>query len=286
MRSAMGRLASLQPTNEAGLNRYQRVMITAWRHSLQVELPATNDLFSVKGATKRYPAYQATEVAIGRRGRNDRINATLFEPVAATKKTLVILANPDGQKAFVNIGPVASGLASALVQKGLSVLVVDVYRAGDAKVTELDQFKNYFNAYNRTVCQERVQDLITACGYGVLYNKASKVVLCGTGRAGLYAMLAAPAADAVVADCDQLDYTRNELLMKPDLFYPGLKRFGGFEGMALLAAPNPLFLFNSGERFPYRSLESSYAVVKKGSDFKRQSTPATDDAITEWIQNL
>jgi hypothetical protein len=72
---------------------------------------------------------------------------------------------------------------------------------------------NDFCTYNRTDLQQRVQDLITACAFAQTHSKGRRVVLSGTGRAGLWALLAAPAAKAVVADCDRLDLTTDESLL-------------------------------------------------------------------------
>ena len=81
---------------------------------------------------------------------------------------------------------------------------MDRFSTGDPP----DQFANFYATYNRTELQERVRDLLTVCtaagsGADPRGPRFFDVILWGTGHAGLWALLAAPAAGAVVADCDQ-----------------------------------------------------------------------------------
>src|SRR4051812_49884098 len=46
---------------------------------------------------------------------------------------------------------------------------------------------------------------ITTCAIGWAHGKGRRAVICGQGGAGLWALLAAPAASGVVADCDALE---------------------------------------------------------------------------------
>src|SRR5207248_590435 len=76
-----------------------------------------------------------------------------------------------------------------------------------------------------------------------------QIVLLGAGSAGLATILAAPGADAVVADANALDTSDDQALLAPDVFSPGLRTIGTFEGSPLLAAPHPLLLHNTGQNF-------------------------------------
>jgi hypothetical protein len=147
-------------------------------------------------------------------------------------------------------------------------------------------FDSYFTTYNRTDLQERVQDLVTACSFAASHSKGRRVILVGSGRAGLWAMLAAPAADGVVADCAALDLTNDQALMEPALFIPGLRRMGGFTGIAALAAPNPLLLHNTGQNFPTAILREAYGGAKTKSAFQEKSERLDGTEISKWIAML
>ena len=118
------------------------------------------------------------------------------------------------------------------------------------EVNTTNQLSPFFTTYNRTLLQERARDLVSICKETQnMESKKARVILCGSGRAGLWCLLAAPAADAVVADCDQVDVFKDDNLLAPDLFCPGIRNVDTFMGAAILAAPHPLLMHNLSSRF-------------------------------------
>jgi hypothetical protein len=109
------------------------------------------------------------------------------------------------------------------------------------------------------------------------------VTLVGAGRAGLWALLAAPAAGAVIADFDELDATSNEALLAPDLFCPGIRNIGTFEGAAILAAPHPLLLHNIGTNCPTGSLRAVYRAIGASAKLRVAAAALPDDELVRWI---
>ena len=108
-------------------------------------------------------------------------------------------------------------------------------------------------------------------------------MLYGTGRAGLWCLLAAPAAQAVVADCDQLDVSDDASLLAPDLFCPGLRNVDTFNGALICAAPHPLLLHNTGDKFPTDSLKSIYKMLDASNKFSEENAKLGDAQIVEWL---
>ena len=112
----------------------------------------------------------------------------------------------------------------------------------------------------------------------------TKVTLIGMEQAGVWAMLAAPAADAVIADCNQLDLTNDAALLTDDLFVPCLRRMGDFRTILTLAAPHPLLLHNTGAKFTAADwLREVYADI--GAAPKLQAAPErlNEDALVNWL---
>ena len=264
-------------------------LLRGWQHTMQVEFP-DRDLVVQRGDTKKLGEITRHSLHVGRRGRGDRLPVVMFTPPKDELRALTVLAHPDGKAAFMTSEGAPTGLAKELLARKQSVVLVDTFLTGEltdeAAVKARKPTNGFFTVYNRTDVQERVQDLITACAFAQTHGKGRHVVLCGTGRAGLWALLAAPAADAVVADCAQLDLRTNSRLMESDLFAPGLRKIGGFEAAAVLAAPNSLLLHNTGEHFSTDWIGSTYASAKKRAAFRRESKALDASAQVEWITQL
>ena len=178
---------------------------------------------------------------------------------------------------------VRTGLRLSLLQRGLAVLVVDRFTGGDMP----DPFANYYTTYNRTTLQRRVRDLVTICAAADSIEPRKplhfRVFLCGSHRAGLWALLAAPAADGVIADGAGLDPADEQALLAPDLFCPGLLAIGGFETAALLAAPHPLLWHNAGPACPTEFLRSAYQPAKAKDRLRLEPAHLPDVDLAQWI---
>jgi hypothetical protein len=148
---------------------------------------------------------------------------------------------------------------------------------------ERDQFRNFFTTYNRTAFQDRVADLKAVAQFARTNYAKARIVLIGTGEAGLAAIAAAPFYDAVVADCDQLDDSRDENLLDPKIFFPGLRRMGSVQGMAVLAAPHPLFLHNTAGKIQTGWLKEIYS---KTSVYRELNEKTDGKEIAKWIGQL
>ncbi len=274
---------ALQPKDEASLAHFKTMLRPAWQHSLQLEFPV-NELLAEAGRETKAPNCSVRRISIGRPGKGDRLPVIELTPPEGGERTLVVLAHPEGHTAFYDDDHGAKGLAAALLQQRKTVLLVDTFLTGDladAKASQSrNELQNFFCTYNRTDLQERVQDLITVCTYA---RRSGRVVLCGSGRAGLWALLAAPAADAVVADAAGVDANDDATLLGQDLFAPGLRRIGTFAGGPSLAAPHPLLLHNTGQDFGERELAGVYAAAGHPEHFRAERGALSPQEISQWI---
>src|SRR5205823_3849144 len=101
-------------------------------------------------------------------------------------------------------------------------------------------------------------DIVAACQSLHSINlRQLRIILYGTGHAGLWSLLAAPAADGVVADLDQLDVNNDQTLIKPELFCPGLRSMDSFVSPIILASPNALLLHNLSPNFQTSRVRST-----------------------------
>ena len=153
-----------------------------------------------------------------------------------------------------------------------------------------DQFANFYSTYNRTKLQSNVRDLVTLCSVaGKLDPRKSipfRVVLVGTGAAGTWSLLAAPAADAVVADLNGADPEDEATWLDPELFCPGILNLGGVEGAALLTAPRAAFLHHTGAKFRPERVQAAYGADRGASQLRVEPGPAVDEAVEQWLAQL
>ncbi|HZM03461.1 MAG TPA: hypothetical protein VFC44_10575, partial [Candidatus Saccharimonadales bacterium] len=271
-------LQRLRPVNEQSLATYKRIMEPAWRRTMQLNGPSETSVLKKSQTGKA--DYISKEMEVVRRDQDQRIKLVYFEPVkspSARQRDLIVLAHPDGKIPYVDSAGAPIGLARQFLDHGFDVVIpADAGRAANLRQTSI-----FFTTYNRTRLQERVGDLVSIC-HGVKTISAApgrRVVLCGCGRAGLWSLLAAPAADAVIADCGQVDVSDDQALLDPDLFCPGIRNIDTFAGAALLAAPHPLVLHNMAKGFSTASLRAGYRVSRAPKKLKVESHFLTDDQI-------
>jgi len=284
------RLAVLTPHDQKSHEVFKSTMLPFWRHTLQLEWPANNVRIAFK-PLRQENGFTASDFSIRRSGETGTLTATHFTPEAASKATgkprqVVILANADGPGAYCDATGNPQGVAKALVEKGSAIVVV----TGFSATPTADPFKDFYTTYNRTLLQGRVRDLTTVCsivrGFGRGKVTPVQVVLCGEGRAGLWALLAAPAAEAVAADCAAMNTSEDQAFLAADIFCPSLRALGSFETAALLAAPHPLLLHNTGQDFSTQAVEQGYRGLKRTRSLRVEASPVDEVALLGWVNGL
>lgn len=286
---ARSHLASLRPMDSASLKHVKEALTPLWKHTMQLQFPV-GGLVVERPDALPYGPYTVTRLAIGRDSRGDRLPAVLFTPKDDKLGRTVVLAHSDGKSPFIAPNGMAQGLARQLVLDGSAVLVLDTFLTGEladpSAVVRRDPHRNYFTTYNRTDLQERVQDLLTVCAFLHVESRGRQVILCGLGTAGLWTLLAAPGADAVVADCSDFDVMNDDALLAPAMFVPGFRRMGAFETPILLAAPNPLVLHNSGGHFSTVMLRASYTAIGAPKNIAVHKDRLDDERVARLIAEL
>ncbi len=280
---------ALAPRSKGSLKRYKEVYATAWRHTLQLDWPAPAPQVSADNMTVSGEFTTAT-LNIRREAGAPVIPTTYWAPaniLKAKAPRVVVLCLPAAEGAsdsglWTLDSAQPSGLTLECLRRGLAVLALRAAKAADAQ----DQFANFYTTYNRTEVQQRVRDIAAVCAAARSADPRKtlkfEVILCGSGRAGLWSLLAAPVAHALVADCVELDVSRDETLLAQDLFCPGLLAIGGFEGAALLAAPKALLVHDTGARFATEGLRSGYKGIGAERTLRVEAGALGDAAIADW----
>jgi hypothetical protein len=103
---------------------------------------------------------------------------------------------------------------------------------------------------------------------------------------GLWAMPAAPAADGIVADCNAFDSTDDRNFLARDLFSPGLRKLGGFEGVLAINTSGPLLLHNLGDKFTTAYLRHVYKGMHVPERYREEKVALGEEQVAEWISKL
>lgn len=277
---------SLQPRNPQALREFRDRNKPAWKSLVQLRWPEQRSLWMDAASEQVVEDNRVKRFHFGVWGVDNRLPASLLSPLRNPRATLVVLVDPTGQQAFIGQDGRPMGLARAFLEQRYQVLLLDVFQTGGFHLAQAgptrNYWTNYYTTYNRTDIQHRVQDLVAACQLARLHLQARRVILCGHGAAGMWAVLAAPAAHAVIADGAQLDVSNDFVLLDSDLFLPGIRRLGGFEGVASLAAPNPLYLHNLHARFGKRWIEDVYGAGRAQAVLRCSSSPSDTRQIIAW----
>jgi len=75
-------------------------------------------------------------------------------------------------------------------------------------------------------------------------------------------------------------------LLAPDLLCPGIRNIGTFEGAAMLAAPHPLLLHNTGNQFLTDAIRAAYRALGASRKLRIESRKLSDDEIADWISTV
>lgn len=293
-----------KPHDRRSLTLFQKTFLPAWQHTLAVEIPEAVHLIAEEAVAQAEPGYTQRTLHLGRVGRGDSIPVRVYVPTASAKSEAesspaskgkspkldaVVLVHPNGKAAFLDASGAPGALLKGLLAQGQTVLLLDAFLTGERASAEALKarqrpFGEFFDTYNRTNLQERVQDILTSIAYLRTRPGIQHVGLTGQGQAGLWALLAAPAADAVAADCDRTDLTTDDALLTEDLYAPGLRRLGDFHTAAVLAAPHPLLLHNTGDKFAAAAwIQDVYGSLGAVPALHTESNPTTDAGLTEWL---
>lgn len=278
-----------KPRDRRGLTRFKTVFRPAWKYSMAVDVPAGKLVHSTEGRAVRLEIGTCTRITIGRKGHGDSIPGLFYSPSPRGRYPTVLLVSAEGKSAFLEADGGPGRLVRGLLARRQAVLLIDAFLTGERADAEAEAarkrpFSAYFSTYNRTLLQERVQDLCTALAYLKGRRDVTSAAVVGVGKAGLWALLAAPAADCVAADCAHLDLTRDDALVTDDMFVPCLRRWGDFGTAAVLAAPHPLLLHNTGSRFtcgPW--ISEVYANIGAQESVGIHPRTIGDETLVRWL---
>jgi len=227
--------------------------------------------------------YRLERLVIGRKEAGEQMPALLFLPDPLPDHAAgVVAVHPEGKAGWVTEDGPGEVIAGLLAQ-GLMVLAIDPFGTGELLALKrglaVSPTPIHFYTYNKTDTAERVQDILNALAY--MLTRTYTVHLLGTGRAGLWCLLARGVAQHVahtVVDAAQFD-CEDDVAWVEHLFVPQVRRAGDFRTVAALAAPARLFIHNAAASFPAAWFRHVYAVAGSPEAVQIQAEPADVKAL-------
>ncbi|PJB73862.1 MAG: hypothetical protein CO095_05325 [Armatimonadetes bacterium CG_4_9_14_3_um_filter_58_7] len=108
--------------------------------------------------------------------------------------------------------------------------------------------------------------------------------LVGVGEAGLWALLAGALAPSVIrCVIDVAKFADTDDAYAKRLFVPGLRKVGGIRTAAILHAPRPVYLHNTGTDLDMDCVVRVYEASVTEGPLNMQTSKATAAQIVEWL---
>jgi len=283
IRRSEERLASLKPKNGEGLNRFAELMRPALRYTLMAERPDAGDV----QAESQGSGAGGERLLLKHKG--SRIEGVLWGTRAGRRRPGVVLVHPRGYPALLDNSSRQPGrLVSDLLRSGFAVLGINPFMRPDSGQAgrPLANDEKFFATYNRTDDSNRIQDILTALAYLEGRRDISEVSLVGLEKAGLWALLARPAAPEVkrlVADAAQFPADDDQAYLR-DLPIPGIRRAGDFRTAVTLAAPGALLLHNTGKEFSTTWAEDVYKASGAEKSLTVKVKKVSENEIVRWLR--
>lgn len=221
--------------------------------ALRVAVPSAEALHSKVVETWR----NGELFAIGREGMGDRVPGVLLRPRRVrdwVKPTVII--HPEGSAWTMGSAESRDGFVSKVLSRGGSVMAVDVYQTGHARVNgdaaaTASREEPFLTTFNRTDTSQRVQDILTVIAHAQQRFETEQIQLICPQSAGLWCALARAFVDApidMVIDWDHFDAASDAGYLE-HVFVSGIRKAGGFQTAVALWSAGRTVVFNADESF-------------------------------------
>lgn len=283
--SAKKQLENLKPADAVALEKFQKVMSVAMKHTLSASVPAKDEIVVETLSLTPHKDMTAARLVIGRKGKGEAIPLVVLLPHSASpEKPSTVIVHPDGKNAVVEMGKPLPPLVTSLLEGGSSVVAMDCFQVGELKKGERKRAANHWLTYNRTDCALRVQDILTVIGYVRSRNDVSAVNLVGLKEAGIWCLLANAIAPNVRRTAVDLNgFSDDRAAWEGDNLIPGILRAGGGRIAAALCVPQEILLYNGQGKFPTDFATLAYQAGKRPRSLGIEDGSLSGTEIAQWV---
>jgi dienelactone hydrolase len=256
-------LVSDQQIEELAKNpdEYRRVVGTALRVLIHDEPPQVGDTVAKQIDFVDRPIYYIWKGTQSRKGEQEEIPTIAIVP-KDSNGTAIVWIHPQGKASLFDTQGELNSAVKALLEAKCAVIAPDLFLTGEYHVgdkrTSLPwqpqphhrdiPFAGFVFGYNRSVCAERVRDILTIVAHLHTRKDVKRVHLVGFGSLGPCALLARAMAGKLVnhaaIDLNGFDFSKvNDA--QDEMMLPGAMKYGGITGFILLCTNGQTVLFNA-----------------------------------------
>jgi dienelactone hydrolase len=262
------------------LKQFRDVVREALRVMLHEPLPASVIIVPGSERTLQSDGFLAHQRVLARPGEDAVVPIIELMRGDSTPSRIVIWNDPNGcASLFEPDGRTPIAPIRTLLDRGDAVIAPDVLLTGQSQrpsattrpsIKGEEKFAGYRYGYNCTLLADRAHDLLTVIAY-TKSRSPKEIALVGTGRAGIWTVLARALADDVhTAVIDLAGFEFDQVKRADDeMFLPGGLKYGGVMSFASLCENGRTILFNPPAHpvttfapLPERKTLSSDEIVK------------------------
>jgi hypothetical protein len=277
------------PSSPSRWEAARALLGTSLKVRLGVHTPASDDLTHHEMRRVTRDGLAIVHSAIGRTSTGEAISVVRLSPAHPTGR-LTIVADSRGKVALADANGEPAALVRQLLASGQTVIGFDPLFVGES-FDSSDPVGHrpdtvHFETYNATLAADQMQDLATVLAWARSQPEVREVSLVARGLAGAQALLALPLLHGLARTVIELKghpEPRTTESVPAALDLPGVFQFGGWKVAAALAAPAPLWIYNTSPPFDESWVRSAYAIGGAEHLLRLESREPSTQEIAEWI---
>jgi hypothetical protein len=276
--------AALQPRSEEQWGASRETLKTALAVMLDCQRVETQPL-TVDDINSDASQTLAGGIRLSRPGNPHTTQAVIVSNHASAGfdgklSSIMVVVDPgtNGNAALGFVGLLKKGAGTRDV--GIVSLPLGIGEGKDALTKR--QSSGFFTTYNEPALVQRVHDVLNAVAFA--QQHADRVNLVGVGAAGPIVLLARPFCGKIArtaVDANGWDWPA-ALPVTDEWALPVARRYGGMKAYAALAAPDRLFLHNTGTGLDVSWVEEAYRLSGKNR-LKLSPAAAGPEAVAKWV---
>ncbi len=280
--------ALIPKKGKESLTPYRYIIGTALRVMVNDTLPTLAEVESKRvGEPAELEGYKINHWLLARKGSGEQVPALTLQGKQFDGR-VVVWIHPDGKAGLFKDGKLIPE-AKKILDSNAAIVAIDVLGTGELKLDKIvvnNAYAGFTFGYNRSLCANRVHDILTAVAFARGLENAKTIDLLGEGKAGPWVLLARGlCGDAIKRTAADMDEFRFEKVRttNDEMMLPGALKYGGLPALMALAAPAELFVHNHRGTGTGQWLKPVYEAAGAIDKLKQEPLKESTAKVVEWL---